>query len=111
MSGTRKKRVIIALILLIAFAPVYLVKSIHHHESGYIDKKCCSHSDHSQSNHPHSKADDCAICKYTLSLFTETSPVEFHCQFSFVSYEPIIYQDKIVCKQAYSYLLRAPPVA
>ena len=50
-----------------------------------------------------------AICKYSLSLFTEPQSVEYHCTLTLVPYEPIIYQDKVVCKRTYSHHLRAPP--
>jgi len=51
------------------------------------------------------------ICKYSLSLFTEPQPVEFHCILTLVPYETITYQDKVVCKRTYSHHLRAPPAA
>ena len=106
MSSTRKRRVIIAWVLLIAFIPILMVKSVHHHGHGCNEPTSCTHSD--QSN---DKPDHCAICKYALSLFTEARTVEFHCTFTFAPFEPVIYQDKVVCEQAYSYLLRAPPIA
>lgn len=49
--------------------------------------------------------------KYSLSLFTEPQSVEFHCILTLVPYEPITYQDKVVCKRTYSHHLRAPPAA
>ncbi len=58
-------------------------------------------------NIPGSPAEDCAICKYSLSLFTEPQPVEFHCTLTLVPYEPVTYQDKVVCKRTYSHHLRA----
>ena len=59
----------------------------------------------------HKSSDDCAICQYSLSFFTEPQPIEFHCTLTLVPYEPIIYQDKVVCKRTYSHHLRGPPVA
>ena len=47
----------------------------------------------------------------SLSFFTEPQPIEFHCTLTLVPYEPIIYQDKVVCKRTYSHHLRGPPVA
>lgn len=47
----------------------------------------------------------------TPFLFTEPQPVEFHCTLTLVPYEPVIYQDKVVCKRTYSHHLRGPPVA
>ena len=86
------------------FIPFFVVKTFHYH--GSEDETSCSHAKHS-----HNPSDDCAICKYSLSLFTEPQPVEFHCTLTLVPYEPIIYQDKVVCKRTYSHQLRAPPVA
>lgn len=63
------------------------------------------------AKHSDNPSDDCAICKYSLSLFTEPQPVEFHCTLTLVPYEPVIYQDKVVCKRTYSHHLRGPPVA
>ena len=45
-----------------------------------------------------------------LSLLN-LNPIEFHCTLTLVPYEPIIYQDKVVCKRTYSHHLRGPPVA
>ncbi len=73
---------------------------------GSEDETSCSHAEHSRSH-----AEDCAICKYSLSLFTEPQSVEFHCILTLVPYEPITYQDKVVCKRTYSHHLRAPPAA
>ena len=70
------------------------------------DEKSCSHAGHS-----HKSSEDCAICQYSLSFFTEPQPVEFHCTLTLVPYEPVVYQDKVVCKRTYSHQLRAPPVA
>ena len=81
-----------------------VVKTFHYH--GSEDEKSCSHAKHS-----HQSSDDCAICQYSLSFFTEPQPIEFHCTLTLVPYEPIIYQDKVVCKRTYSHHLRGPPVA
>ena len=102
MYHKRKIRAYIAWMLFITFIPFFVVKTFHYH--GSEDETSCSHTDHSRSH-----AEDCAICKYSLSLFTEPQSVEFHCILTLVPYEPIIYQDKVVCKRTYSHHLRAPP--
>ena len=91
MYHKRKIRAYIAWMLFITFIPFFVVKTFHYH--GSEDETSCSHTDHSRSH-----AEDCAICKYSLSLFTEPQSVEYHCTLTLVPYEPIIYQDKVVCK-------------
>ena len=104
MYHKRKIRAYIAWVLFMTFIPFFVVKTFHYH--GSEDETSCSHTDHSRSH-----AEDCAICKYSLSLFTEPQSVEYHCTLTLVPYEPIIYQDKVVCKRTYSHHLRGPPVA
>lgn len=104
MYHKRKIRAYIAWMLFMTFIPFFVVKTFHYH--GSEDETSCSHAEHSRSH-----AEDCAICKYSLSLFTEPQSVEFHCILTLVPYEPITYQDKVVCKRTYSHHLRAPPTA
>ena len=120
MYHKRKIRAYIAWMLFMTFIPFFVVKTFHYH--GSEDEKSCSHAKHSHQSsedetscshaeHSRSHAEDCAICKYSLSLFTEPQSVEFHCILTLVPYEPITYQDKVVCKRTYSHHLRGPPVA
>ena len=88
MYQKKNIRVYIAWMLFMTFIPFFVVKTFHYHGS-----------------------EDCAICQYSLSFFTEPQPIEFHCTLTLVPYEPIIYQDKVVCKRTYSHHLRGPPVA
>ena len=104
MYHKRKIRAYIAWMLFMTFIPFFVVKTFQYH--GSEDETSCSHAEHSRSH-----AEDCAICKYSLSLFTEPQSVEFHCILTLVPYEPITYQDKVVCKLTYSHHLRAPPAA
>ena len=104
MYQKKNIRVYIAWMLFMTFIPFFVVKTFHYH--GSEDEKSCSHAKHS-----HQSSDDCAICQYSLSFFTEPQPIEFHCTLTLVPYEPIIYQDKVVCKRTYSHHLRGPPVA
>ena len=104
MYHKRKTRAYIAWVLFMTFIPFFVVKTFHYH--GSEDEKSCSHAGHS-----HKSSDDCAICQYSLSFFTEPQPIEFHCTLTLVPYEPVVYQDKVVCKRTYSHQLRAPPVA
>lgn len=104
MYHQRNVRAYIAWILFLTFLPFFVVKTFHYH--GSEDEASCSHT---RATHNHS--DDCAICKYSLSLFTEPQSIEFHCTLTLIPYELIVPQDKIVCKRAYSHQLRAPPAA
>ena len=88
MYHKRKTRAYIAWVLFMTFIPFFVVKTFHYH--GSEDEKSC---------------------QYSLSFFTEPQPVEFHCTLTLVPYEPVVYQDKVVCKRTYSHQLRAPPVA
>ena len=104
MYHERKIRAYIAWVLFMTFIPFFVVKTFHYH--GSEDEKSCSHAKHS-----HNSSDDCAICKYSLSLFTEPQLIEYHTILTLVPYEPVIYQDKVVCKPTYSHHLRGPPFA
>ena len=104
MYQKKNIRVYIAWMLFMTFIPFFVVKTFHYH--GSEDETSCSHADHSRSH-----AEDCAICKYSLSLFTEPQLIEYHTILTLVPYEPVIYQDKVVCKRTYSHHLRGPPVA
>ncbi|MCG4739341.1 hypothetical protein L0N23_20690, partial [Bacteroides intestinalis] len=66
----------------------------------------CSHADH-----PRHSPDDCAICHFSLSLFTEAQSVDFHCILMPILFEQVVYQDKIVYALSYSHYLRGPPTA
>lgn len=106
MYHKRKIRVYIAWMLFMTFLPFFVVKTFHYH--GSEDETSCSHT---TRHAPHNHSDDCAICKYSLSLFTEPQPLEFHLTRTLIPYELIIPQDKVVCQRTYSHQLRAPPVA
>ena len=86
MYQKKNIRVYIAWMLFMTFIPFFVVKTFHYH--GSEDEKSCSHAKHS-----HQSSD------------------EFHYTLTLVPYEPIIYQDKVVCKRTYSHHLRGPPVA
>ena len=66
----------------------------------------CSHADH-----PRHSPDDCGICHFSLSLFTEAQSVDFHCILTPILFEQVVYQDKIVYALSYSHYLRGPPTA
>ena len=92
MYQKKNIRVYIAWMLFMTFIPFFVVKTFHYH--GSEDEKSCSHAKHS-----HQSSDDCAICQYSLSFFTEPQPIEFHCTLTLVPYEPIIYQDRLFANE------------
>ncbi len=104
MRREKKIRIYIAWVLIMALTPFFVVKTFHHHGSG--ETTSCSHSDTT-----HNPCNDCAVCHFSLSFFTQPQPVNFHPILTLIPYEPFTSQDKIVCERTYSHQLRAPPVA
>ncbi|WP_167549132.1 hypothetical protein [Bacteroides oleiciplenus] len=104
MNSSRKKRVVVAWVLILSLMPFFVVKAFHHHEGEH--SVSCSHADH-----PRHSSDDCAICQFSLSLFTEAQSVDFHCVLTLLSFEQVVYQDKTVYVLSYSHYLRGPPTA
>ena len=95
---------LIAWVLMMALLPFFVVKAFHHHEDEHAAS--CSHADH-----PRHSSDDCAICHFSLSLFTEAQSVDFRCILTPITFEQVVHQDKIVYTLSYSHYLRAPPIA
>ena len=104
MYQKKNIRVYIAWMLFMTFIPFFVVKTFHYH--GSEDEKSCSHAKHS-----HNSSDDCAICKYSLSLFTEADSSDFILILPLVPYERVTYPEKIAYALSYSHYLRGPPVA
>ncbi len=104
MNNSKKKRVVLAWVLMMALMPFFVVKAFHHHEEEHAVS--CSHADHSRHS-----SDDCGICHFSLSLFTEAQSVDFHCILMPILFEQVVYQDKIVYALSYSHYLRGPPTA
>jgi hypothetical protein len=104
VNNSGKKRVVIAWVLMMALLPFFVVKAFHHHEDEHAAS--CSHADH-----PRHSSDDCAICHFSLSLFTEAQSVDFRCILTPITFEQVVHQDKIVYTLSYSHYLRAPPIA
>lgn len=98
-----KKRIIIAWLLFMALMPLFLVKAIHHHEGRDVSisqpKGCSSQN----------ACEQCPICKFTLSPFTQANSFHFEVIIPVFNYEPV-YQVKMM---SYRLILlsklRAPP--
>lgn len=100
-----RKRVCISWLLLATFTPFFVVKTLHHHEEEKTASSSCS-----DSHHSHRNADDCAICQFSLSLFTEASSCDFTIILPLIPYERVTTPDKIAFVLSYSHYLRAPPL-
>lgn len=64
-------RVTVAYLLLLTIMPCFFVKTIHVHK----ELLCVSHSEQY-----HHSSSDCAICSFTLSLFTQIEIFEYYYQ-------------------------------
>ena len=89
--------------------PFFVVKAFHHHEAENAVSASCPDTHH--SHHTHNACDDCAVCKYSLSLFTEADSSDFILILPLVPYERVTYPEKIAYALSYSHYLRGPPVA
>jgi len=99
----RKFKSLISLLLLVIFLFPTVVKIEHHHEHFVCHAKT--------EKHLHEKHENCQICKFEFSLFTEEyQTIKSHKEeFNILYFE--YFQDCNICnKSQYSFLLRAPPV-
>lgn len=104
MRTKTKNRIIVAWVLLIALMPLFIVKSIHYHS----EKKMIScHSEKGSAQLP---ADECVVCQFTLSPFTQGETIQIHCLIPVFSYKPVYRVDKPIHRPIYSPYLRAPPI-
>ena len=103
MRVKAKSRVIIAWVLFMALMPFFVVKAVHHHEESEI--AVC----HSEDGHSQNPCDQCPICDFTLSPFTQAE--SFHTQviIPVFDYEPVCYVNMVSCQLIDSHDLRAPP--
>ncbi|WP_455587291.1 DUF2946 family protein [Bacteroides sp.] len=112
MRKDTKRRVCFAWLLLATFMPFFVVKALHYHEKGETASLSCSDSHHSRHSSDSSDSqEDCAICQFSLSLFTEAGSLDFVFTAPLISYEPVAYVEKTAYTLSYSHHLRAPPTA
>lgn len=102
-----KNRFYFAWVLFLAIMPVFFVKSFHYHTPS-VGLHNIGHVHH--DGQAQDTCDDCLICQFILSPFTEAVSFDFVFTQIPVCCEVLIYPDKIGCRPAYSHLLRAPPV-
>jgi hypothetical protein len=101
MKAKAKSRIVIAWLLFITLMPIFVVKAIHHHEEITV-----CHSDDGQSQHP---CDQCPICHFTLSPFTQSESFQVQIIIPIFNCEPIAYVSMKSYQLIYSHNLRAPP--
>ena len=109
MKTTAKRRIAVAWTLFLVLMPFFVVKAFHHHEAENAVSASCPDTHH--SHHSHNACDDCAVCKYSLSLFTEADSSDFILILPLVPYERVTNPEKIAYALSYSHYLRGPPVA
>ena len=106
MDNARKKRkyrAIVACLLLLTMMPFFFVKAFHVHK-----ERACIH-DRQQLPH-HDSADECAICLFTLSSFTEAESLEYNHTLTVKPVEYLFLEEQDVTATVLLLSLRAPPV-
>lgn len=99
------KKVGWAWILLMIFIPQLIVTSLHLHKPKEYHEVC-----HASDHHEKSDAEQCALCKYTISAFTEVELPDF----TFIPQATPYKRDVCEATNYYAttrihYNLRAPP--
>lgn len=103
MKRKAKSRIVIAWVLLVTLMPLFAVKATHFHESSKTS--ACQPT----KGHSHSPGDQCLICQFTLSPFTQAESFQIQVAVSVFDFEPAQYADKVCITMLYPYHLRAPP--
>ncbi|WP_321479963.1 hypothetical protein [uncultured Bacteroides sp.] len=94
----------IAWVLLLAFMPIQVVKSFHHHDN--VVKPSHELQTKNTNEHEHN---DCPICNFTLSPFIQTDFVQITFVARLLPYIALAYQNERTFSISYSHGLRAPP--
>ncbi|MDY5813771.1 MAG: hypothetical protein SPJ97_04505 [Bacteroides sp.] len=110
----RRRRSVVAWILLVSLLPLFVVKATHFHD----EHGACTAGFHHHEGHGHHHHSDeskqtgnhhCDICLFSLSSFTETAILEFYpleCPILPVGF---CYRASRVTAQTVTPSLRAPP--
>lgn len=98
-----KYHFLVAWLLIMTLMPFFVVKATHFH------KECHTSACQSEDGHAHSSCNQCPICHFALSPFTEAETFEIHIFLSVLAYEPVNYTDEDTLTRIYPYHLRAPP--
>ncbi|MCE9106040.1 hypothetical protein ACTMKN_03910 [Bacteroides pyogenes] len=98
----QKQRAAIAWMLFLMLMPLFVVKATHFHD----DTSCAAHHTERSDNR---SADNCEICLFVLSDFTEAESFIFHHLQTFVPFIHLVTEEKGACVTILSPSLRAPP--
>ena len=101
MKVRTKNRIAVAWLLLMTVMPVFVVKAMHHHEEIAV----C----HSDNGHPQSPCNQCPVCHFTLSPFTQAESFHIQIIIPLFNYEPVAYMGMKGYQPVHPYNLRAPP--
>lgn len=99
-KNKQKYRVIVAYLLLLTMMPFLSVKIFHIHK----ESSCIFHNESHLGS-----ATSCAICLFTLSLFTEAKNFEYIYILTSITVERPIQKEKDVTVVLFFHPLRAPP--
>lgn len=102
MDRMTKNRIAVAYLLLLSMMPFFFVKAFHVHK-----ERACIH-DGQQFPH-HDSADKCAVCLFTLSLFTEAESLEYNHTLTVKPVEYLFLEEQDVTATVLLLSLRAPP--
>lgn len=73
MRVKAKSRIVVAWLLFMTLMPLFVVKAVHHH--GESETAVCQSSD---GEHSHNPCDQCPVCQFALSPFTQAEA--FHAE-------------------------------
>jgi hypothetical protein len=106
MERVKRHKVWVVWLLLAVFALPFAAKTAHiYHTANHEEHGC---SDKSQSSHH--DCNNCPVCQFTLSSFTEATFIDYDFRTIISDFEPAIsFQNKPYQQVLFSYGLRAPP--
>lgn len=88
--------------MLLTFVPISAIKILHCHVD-HILTESTSDDEH------HHHSEDCAICHFAFSSFTEVIPITFSFESASIVLEAIFYLSGSSAATIQSFNLRAPP--
>jgi hypothetical protein len=104
MKTTAKRRIAVAWMLFLVLMPFFVVKTLHHH--GTCTQDVCRSAD----GHEHSSEEQCPICHFMLSPFTEAESLQVEVAVPVSEAEYSLYVAMPDRRCIHLFQLRAPPV-
>jgi hypothetical protein len=93
-------------LLLAVFTTPFAVKAVHIHHAAECSEHRCS-----DGPHAHHDCNDCPVCRFVLSSFTEATVVDYDFRVISCNCRPVLsFRKKSYRQVLISYGLRAPPV-